>query len=355
MQSRKDTQSTCTNSGDQTSRVGGKHIPMHDIVGFRSNIDPEKLLKKLAEFNNLKESDTKYCISNQQFAILEDLLKCPEKVESSSSLFGDIWEKCIKPVILTWTKENIFPVLDILRWYLGRKESRKVDEKIANDILNVILSPNNELLSKNTPETALRLTLRILSNCFFHTFLHKSLLEQRETIIGTLNNIVESSKSISEVSSKHIENLKMEMETSIKNYANNDVTAAASKMANAINSFRLGSSQTPSNLEVAVSTIALNYTIVFREQGKEELEEASFQLISALCTTYIERFHGLEALYRALVAIGNILYLDAEQNGSVKDLAEAIDIKSALSKCRTSKSGFEKLKEATCECDKFFS
>ena len=63
----------------------------------------------------------------------------------------------------------------------------------------------------------------------------------------------------------------------------------------------------------------------------------------------------MEALYRALVAIGNILYLDAEQNGSVKDLAEAIDIKSALSKCRTSKSGFEKLKEATCECDKFFS
>ena len=119
--------------------------------------------------------------------------------------------------------------------------------------------------------------------------------------------------------------------------------------------FHLGSSQTPSNLEVAVSTIALNYTIVFRKQGKEEIEEASFQLISALCTTYIERFHGLEALYRALVAIGNILYLDAEQNGSVKDLAEAIDIKSALSKCRTSKSGFEKLKEATCECDKFFS
>ena len=143
-------------TGEQTSRVGGKHIPMHDIVGFRSNVDSEKLLKKLAEFNNQKESDTKYCISNQQFAILEDLLKCPDKVESNSSLFGDIWEKCIKPVILTWTKVNIFPVLDILRWYLGRKESRKVDEKIANDILNVILSPNNELLSKNTPETALR-------------------------------------------------------------------------------------------------------------------------------------------------------------------------------------------------------
>jgi len=309
-----DTQSTSTISGEQTSRVGGKHIPMHDIVGFRSNVDPEKLLKKLTEFNSLNESDTKYCISREQFKSLEDLLKSPEKVESNSSLLGDIWEKCIKPILLTWTKEKTFPVLDILRWYLGRKECHKVDETIAKDILSVVLSPNNELLSINTPDTALRLTLRILSNCFFHTFLHKTLLKHREDIIGTLNKIVESSKSISE-----------------------------------------GSSQNPSNLEVAVSTIALNYTIVFRGQGKEEIEEASFQLISALCTTYIERFHGLEALYRALVAIGNILYLDAEQNGSVKDLAEAIDIKSALSKCRTNKSGFEKLKEATCECDKFFS
>ena len=185
-------------TGDQASRVGGKHIPMHEIVGFRSNVDPEKLLKKLAEFNDVKESDTKYCISNQQFEILENLLKCPEKVDSNSSLFGDIWEKCIKPVILTWTKDETFPVLDILRWYLGRKESNKVDETIANDILNVMLSPNNELLSNNTPETALRLTLRILSNCFFHAFLHKSLLEHRENIIGTLNNIVETSKSISE-------------------------------------------------------------------------------------------------------------------------------------------------------------
>ena len=103
-----------------------------------------------------------------------------------------------------------------------------------------------------------------------------------------------------------------------------------------------------------MSTIALNYTIVLRNQGKEELEEASFQLISALSTIYIERFNDLEALYRALVAIGNILSLDADQNGSVKDLAEAIDIKSALSKCRTNKNGFEKLREATCECDKFF-
>ena len=117
----------------------------------------------------------------------------------------------------------------------------------------------------------------------------------------------------------------------------------------------LGSTNNPSSLEVAVSTIALNYTIVWQGLGKEELEEASFQLITALSTVYIERFIGLEALYRALIAIGNILFIDAEQNGSVKDLAEAIDIKSALSKCKSSKVGYEKLKEAASECDRFFT
>ena len=84
----------------------------------------------------------------------------------------------------------------------------------------------------------------------------------------------------------------------------------------------------------------------------EEQEEASFQLISALGTIYVDRFNSAEALYRAVVAIGNFLWLDSRKSGSVKDLAQALDIKSALSKCRSNKSGYEKIKEATIECDK---
>ena len=87
----------------------------------------------------------------------------------------------------------------------------------------------------------------------------------------------------------------------------------------------------------------------------EEQEEASFQLISALGTIYVDRFNSAEALYRAVVAIGNFLWLDNKKSGSVKDLAQALDIKSAMSKCRSNKSGFEKIKEATVECDKLLS
>ena len=87
----------------------------------------------------------------------------------------------------------------------------------------------------------------------------------------------------------------------------------------------------------------------------EEQEETAFQLISALGTIYVDRFNNIEALYRAVIAIGNFLWLDAQKSGTVKDLAQALDIKSALSKCRSTKSGFEKLKEATIECDKLLS
>ena len=185
----------------KNSLVRGKHIPMYDVVGFRADVDPEKLLKKLSELNassNVEKGDSLHCISIQHFKILEDLVKFPEKIEMDSTRFQDIWEQCIKPVLLTWPKDRIFPALDILRWYLGRKATFKLNETVAKDVLNVVLSPSNDLLSNNTPETALRLTLRILSNCFLHPSLHKILLLHRENIIGILSNIAETSKSISE-------------------------------------------------------------------------------------------------------------------------------------------------------------
>ena len=181
-----------------SSHVRGKHIPMHEVVGFPRQVDADKLLKKLSELNDVDKSDSKYSISNEQIAFFEEILKCPERIESNSSLFENLWEKCILPVITTWTKDTMFPVLDILRWYLGKKGNLKVNDKVAKDVINVILSPENGLFTSKTPEIALRLTLRILSNCFFHSSLHKVLLENRESVIGTLNNIVESSATIAE-------------------------------------------------------------------------------------------------------------------------------------------------------------
>ena len=109
-----------------------------------------------------------------------------------------------------------------------------------------------------------------------------------------------------------------------------------------------------SNLEVAISTIALNFSIIVAGAEAQDKEEAAFQLISALGTTYLEHFHSVEGLYRTVVAIGNLLWIDISKSGSTKDLAQALDVKSALSKCRNIKTA-DKLTEATTECDKLLS
>ena len=109
-----------------------------------------------------------------------------------------------------------------------------------------------------------------------------------------------------------------------------------------------------SNLEVAISTIALNFSIIVAGAEAQDKEEAAFQLISALGTTYLENFNSVEGLYRTVVAIGNLLWIDISKSGSTKDLAQALDVKSALSKCRNIKTA-DKLTEATTECDKLLS
>lgn len=301
-------------AGKKETFTQGKHIPVRDIVGFRSNVDAEKLIKKLSEFNNAngKDSETSvHYISTKDMETLSEVLRYPEKADKNHKVFDEVWEQCIKPVLLTWPTDTLFPILDLLRWQLGRKGSIGVSEYVSKEILDVMLTSSNCLLCVKTAETASRLILRVLPNLFLHPALHKILSEGRERIVSSLNNFVENYES-----------------------------------------FGTGPDQASSNLEVGISTIALNFSIIVANLDAEEQEEAAFQLISALGTIYVDRFNTVEALYRAVIAIGNFLWLDGRKSGSVKDLAQALDIKSALTKCRSNKSGFEKIKEATIECDK---
>ena len=177
----------------------GKHIPVRDIVGFRSPVDAEKLMKKLSEFNAGKESETSvHYISREDLETLNEVLRNPENVDKNQKLFNEVWEKCIKPVLQTWPTDEVFPVLDLLRWQLGRKGSIAVSENVAKDILDVMLTSSNCLLTGKTAETASRLILRVLPNLFLHPTLHKILSDNRERIVGSLNSFVENYESFGE-------------------------------------------------------------------------------------------------------------------------------------------------------------
>ena len=179
---------------------------------------------------------------------------------------------------------------------MGRKGSIGVSEYVAKDILDIMVTSKNCLLCTETTETASRLILRVLTNLFLHPALHKILSDNRERIVGSLNNFVENCESFGEAAG-----------------------------------------EASSNLEIGISTTSLNFSIIAAKLNSQEQEETAFQIVSALGTIYVGRFNSPEALYRAVIAIGNFLCLDNRKSGSVKDLAQALDITSALSKCRSSK------------------
>lgn len=108
---------------------------------------------------------------------------------------------------------------------------------------------------------------------------------------------------------------------------------------------------------MAIATIALNFSILIPNiEPQQAQEEAAFQVISALSTTYLEHFHSPEAIYRTVVAIGNILWLDQQKTGSAKDLALALDTNSAMcSSLRRNKDRPQKMEEAVEECKRLLS
>jgi len=313
-----------SNSGECQNIKQGRHIPVMEVVGFRAQISGEKLINKLSEFNSSHTSEgnrthTSYFIANEQIAVLRELLVHTHSNKKSEESFENLWNNCIKPVLLTWPKDQVFPVLDLLRWQICKPDAAGATIIVVKEILDTLLAENNHFLSDLSPNSAVRLILQLLANIFLHSSFHQILLEHRECILAKLNNLIENVQLFQS---------KMAMDTvSGKDY---------------------------SNLEVAISTIALNFSIIVAGAETQDKEEAAFQLISALGTTYLEQFHSVEGLYRTVVAIGNLLWIDISKSGSTKDLAQALDVKSGLSKCRNIKRA-DKLTEATTECDKLLS
>ena len=175
----------------------GRHIPVMKVVGFRAQIDSEKLINKLSEFNSSHKSEgnqahTSYFIANEQITVLREYLVHTHNTAKSAEPFENFWNDCIKPVLLTWPKDQIFPVLDLLRWQIGQPDATGASAIVVKEILDTLLAQNNHFLSDLSPNTAVRLIIQLLANIFLHSSFHQILLEHRECILAKLNNIIEN-------------------------------------------------------------------------------------------------------------------------------------------------------------------
>ena len=168
-----------------------------EVVGFRAQISGEKLINKLSEFNSSHTSEgnrthTSYFIANEQIAVLRELLVHTHSNKKSEESFENLWNNCIKPVLLTWPKDQVFPVLDLLRWQICQPDAAGATIIVVKEILDTLLAENNHFLSDLSPNTAVRLIIQLLANIFLHSSFHQILLEHRECILAKLNNIIEN-------------------------------------------------------------------------------------------------------------------------------------------------------------------
>ncbi|XP_064626570.1 phospholipase A-2-activating protein-like [Lineus longissimus] len=167
--------------------------------------------------------------------------------------------------LLQWPIDKQFPCLDVLRLAI---RSDCLNEHFCGDANGVhFLQGMLRTVSPGSPPANQMLALRTLSNAFLGRWGQDLLLKNRDSVITAILNVKES---------------------------------------------------TNKNIQIGVATMLLNYTIVL--QKCDDVEAKSQCLLAA--HTMIDCVKDLEAKFRLLVAIGNMVHSD--ENG--KALAQSLDM-----------------------------
>ncbi len=236
-----------------------------------------------------------------------------------TSFSGTLWPRT-KQLLLSWPREDIFPLLDGLRYATAHAS---MPEAVTREILDLVKG----LLVPESPHTVLQLSLKIVCNLFAHDLSRRLALSCREDLVGRCNAILEETPG------------------------------------------------RPSILEVTLATVPLNLTVYWtlKEEGKsvesEEDKEGKVQVLSSLATAYLgEGGAGVkapEAAYRAMVALGALAHSPGSSS-EVKELARALEVasaaaaaakrvKEAASSDRGSSGGVGKVQECADEIGRVMS
>ncbi len=191
---------------------------------------------------------------------------------SNAAVFSTIWTM-VKQLLLSWPQQDLFPVLDALRFAVAHVPP---SETLSNDILDAVLP----LLQSNSSATVLQLVLKIVCNMFAHQTSRKEVVKRREQLVAKCNSVVESLPQ-----------------------------------------------ERPVILEVGLASVPLNFTVMWvLEGGDDDENEAKIQILSSLVSSFLSggALEAAEAAYRAMVALGTLLN-DEKTSSEVKDLAKALD------------------------------
>jgi len=274
-------------SSTSTTNVNYKHFPVKDYQSFTTDINMEKLFAKLEEMNEKHGS-----------LLTADDLQTMKQMGSETS--GAKWWPKSRQALESWPGEDTFPILDLIRWRLAKAP---IPDGVANELYQCLTNYLTKAASGLTPEPAIRLSLRIAANYFGHKNTRKVMLNERETFVGFMNDVVESLTGIEPATKRE-------------------------------------------QSEIAAATIALNYAKAINDDvtGGDTAAEATFQLVSSLCFTFSQNIKSHEALYRTVVALGSL----AAKHEDVKSLAIDLNVGAFFS--QIPKNKLSKLDEAVTEC-----
>merc|ERR1712179_172012 len=87
----------------------------------------------------------------------------------------------------TWKLEDIFPLLDLLRWFLSTKPSN-----IHKTNLNQIYGTLSRYLEPEITTLSFKLILKILANFFLMVDGERIMIQNREILFGKLNSVIEN-------------------------------------------------------------------------------------------------------------------------------------------------------------------
>jgi len=251
------------------------HIPQKEYVLF-NQANVSALRDKLSELNQVISGDCDHKLSDTE---LEIVVMLAENNALPNAQAIEVLKK-----LLRWPHETIFPCLDILRLAIRNQQIFTAlcpeVEAFASFVLQFFTTEGTGAVQSRNQFLILRALANIMSydkgrDFMFHCY---------DQIIPHMITLLPS-------------NVK--------------------------------------NLEIAAATVLLNYSIAFCNIGSCEQK---IQFMSAV-TTLVEKLNDHEAFYRALVALGNLLYNDQEAINlcvslGIKDFIIKVDSSNAIDKVK---------------------
>ncbi|XP_071930791.1 uncharacterized protein [Coffea arabica] len=258
-----------------------KHIPKKGMLVF--DVAPfDGILKKIAEFNSTLLSDMKnkhLSVPDAEMSRIGDIVKILKDTSRyHSSKFSDGDMDLVLKLLNSWPVEMIFPVVDLLRMVILHPDGATVLLKNTSDGNDVFVELAKKVTSSPLPPNLLT-SIRAVANLFKNSMYHDWLQKKRAEILDAFSSSYSSSNK---------------------------------------------------NVQVAYSTLMLNYAILLIEKKDEE---GQAQVLSAALEIAEDESLDTDSRFRALVAIGSLML-----EGLVRKIAVDFDVESIAKAAKASKA-----------------